>query len=57
MNRIVRTEPLDLSTDVRKTCRCTIHLGTGVYRCVRPALHAGAHDANVHHDDGFLVRW
>jgi hypothetical protein len=57
MNRIERFEPLNIERDPRKVCRCTINLGSGTYRCLRPAIHSGAHDAGVRHDDGFLVRW
>ncbi len=57
MNRIDRFEQLLAERDPGNTCRFTIQLGTGKYRCVRTHQHAGAHDAGVRHDDGFLVRW
>lgn len=57
MNRVDRFEQLFAERDPRKVCRHIIKLGTGNYRCVRPNEHAGAHDAGVRHDDGFLVRW
>lgn len=62
VTRVERTPLTEVAvvTDPSRRCKCTITLGDRTYACVRGGrdrVHDGAHDANVRHTDGHLVRW